>query len=92
MLIGRKPYEMINGLPAEVRDEGWLFSRTLKGTDWPGLEIVHDDLVGFVREQKRTDVASDPRQPVAGPAAAHGWTGGPPQTRHLSPGSPANRR
>ena len=64
LLIGRKTYEMLNGLPAEVQDEGWdrttrnpgwLFSRTLKAVDWPGLEIVHDDLVGFVREQKQTD-------------------------------------
>jgi len=64
MLIGRKTYEMLNGLPAEVRDEGWkrttttpgwLFSGTLEATDWPGLKIVHDDLVGFVRELKGTD-------------------------------------
>jgi dihydrofolate reductase len=64
MLIGRRTYEMLNGLPTEVRDEGWntmrrtpgwLFSRTLQETDWPGLEIVHDDLVGFVRELNRTD-------------------------------------
>ena len=64
MLIGRRTYEMLNGLPAEVRDEGWnrmtttpgwLFSRTLEATDWPALNVVHDDLVGFVRELKRTD-------------------------------------
>ena len=64
MLIGRRTYEMLNGLPAEVRDEGWnrmtttpgwLFSRTLEATDWPGLNVVHDDLVGFVRERKHTD-------------------------------------
>ena len=64
MLIGRKIYEMLNGLPAEVRDEGWnrttttpgwLFSRTLETTAWPGLQVVHDDLVGFVRERKHTD-------------------------------------
>jgi dihydrofolate reductase len=63
-LIGRRTYEMLNGLPTELRDEGWntmaatpgyLFSHTLKAPDWPGLEIVHDDLVGFVRELKRTD-------------------------------------
>ncbi len=34
---------------------GWLFSCTLEATDWPGLEIVRDDLVDFVRELKRTD-------------------------------------
>ena len=63
-LIGRKTYEMLNELPAEARDEGWhtmattpgwLFSRTLKATDWPGLKIVRDDLVSFVRELKRAD-------------------------------------
>jgi len=63
-LIGRRTYEMLAGLPAEIRDEGWrrttaipgwLFSRTLEATDWPGLEIVRDDMVGFVRELKRTD-------------------------------------
>jgi dihydrofolate reductase len=64
MLVGRKTYEMLNGLPAEVQDEGWnrmtrtpgwLFSRTLETAGWPGLQVVDDDLVGFVREQKRTD-------------------------------------
>jgi dihydrofolate reductase len=55
---------MLAGLPAEAQDEGyetmkttpgWLFSRTLATTDWPGLKIVRDDMVGFVRELKRTD-------------------------------------
>src|SRR5687768_5572007 len=64
MLIGRRTYEMLNGLPAEARDEGyetmkatpgWLFSGTLEAADWPGLNIVHDDLVDFVRELKRPD-------------------------------------
>ena len=64
MLIGRRTYEAMEGLPAEVRDEGWqrttttpgwLFSRSLEATDWPGLKIVRDDLVSFVRELKRTD-------------------------------------
>jgi dihydrofolate reductase len=64
MLIGRKTYEIMNGIPAEARDEGtqtmmktqgWLFSKTLKKSDWPGLKVVSDDLVGFVRELKRTD-------------------------------------
>jgi len=45
----------------KARDEGWhkatrqpgyLFSRTLKKCDWPGLELVHDDMVGFVRKLK----------------------------------------
>ena len=29
-------------------------SRSLKATDWPGLKIVRDDAVGFVRELKHT--------------------------------------
>lgn len=64
MLIGRRTYEMFNGLPAEARDEGyetmkatpgWLFSRTVEAADWLGLSIVHDDVVAFVRELKRSD-------------------------------------
>ena len=64
MLIGRRTYDALNALPAEVRDEGWsratstpgwLFSRTLESTDWPGLEVVHDDLVQFVRDLKGAD-------------------------------------
>ncbi len=64
MLIGRRTYEALNALPAEVRDEGWtrttttpgwLFSRTLNTTDWPGLRVVHDDVVDYVRELKRID-------------------------------------
>ena len=64
MLVGRKTYEMLNGLSTELRDEGWetmsttpgwLFSHTLETTDWPELKIVHDDLVSFVGELKRTD-------------------------------------
>jgi dihydrofolate reductase len=63
-LIGRKTYEEMNQLPEELRDEswktmtttpGWLFSRTLKTSDWPGLEIVSDDLVDFVKELKKKD-------------------------------------
>ena len=55
---------MLEGLPTEVRDEGWhrttttpgwLLSRTLETINWPGLKVVRDDLVGFVREVKRAD-------------------------------------
>jgi dihydrofolate reductase len=34
---------------------GWLFTKTLKASDWKGLKVVSDDLVDFVRELKRTD-------------------------------------
>jgi dihydrofolate reductase len=61
MILGRRTYEALNALPAELRDDGfktmaattgWLFSRTLQNADWPGLSVVHDDVVEFVREQK----------------------------------------
>lgn len=61
MILGRRTYEALAGLPPEVRDEGWtvmtstpgwLFSRTLQATDWPRLEVVHEDLIEFVREAK----------------------------------------
>jgi dihydrofolate reductase len=64
MLIGRRTYGAMEALPAEVRDEGWqrttttpgwLFSRTLEATDWPGLTIVRDDVVGFVHDLKHAD-------------------------------------
>jgi dihydrofolate reductase len=63
-LMGRKTYELMNSLPAEARDEGWhktteqrgyLFSRTLKTCDWPGLELVGDDMLGFVRKLRQGD-------------------------------------
>src|SRR5262245_26353249 len=63
-LIGRKTYELMNSIPAAVRDEGWqimaktqgwLFSKTLKTSEWSGLTVVSDDLVDFVRELKRSD-------------------------------------
>jgi dihydrofolate reductase len=63
-LLGRKTYEMLNNLPGQARDDawekmtrlpGWLFSRTLKRCDWPGLEIVSDDLPAFLRRLKADD-------------------------------------
>src|SRR5215831_13247184 len=64
MLVGRRTYEALAGLPPEVRDEGWtlmtatpgwLFSRTLQAAEWPRLTVVHEDLVDFVREAKRIE-------------------------------------
>jgi dihydrofolate reductase len=61
-LVGRKTYEFLNALPAAERDEGWkkstrqpgyLFSRTLNSCDWSGLELVQDDMAGFVRKLKQ---------------------------------------
>lgn len=64
VLIGRRTYEALEGFRPEEPDDdwktmtatpGWLFSRTLERTDWPGLTIVRDDVVSFVRELKHTD-------------------------------------
>lgn len=61
-LVGRKTYEMLNSLPEKERDDSWrastrqpgfLFTRTLKKCEWPGLEIVHDDMVDVVKKLKR---------------------------------------
>lgn len=63
-LIGRNTYELLNTLPSHARDEGWhrmtqqpgyLFSRTLKSSDWPGLQLIDADIVNFVRELKEDD-------------------------------------
>lgn len=61
-LMGRKTYELLNDLPEDAKDDGWrrtteqpgyLFSRTLKKVEWPGLELVSEDMVEFVRKLKR---------------------------------------
>jgi len=63
-LVGRKTYEMLDGLPPEARDDGWhkatkqpgyLFSRTLKTCEWTGLQLVREDMVEFVRELKHDE-------------------------------------
>lgn len=64
MLIGRKSYELLNTIPPEVRDAGWramaatpgwLFTRTLETSTWPGLKIVSEDVVEFVQGVKESD-------------------------------------
>lgn len=61
-LVGRKTYKLMNALPEEARDKGWhdmanqpgfLFSRTLKKSDWPALQLVSSDMVAFVRDLKK---------------------------------------
>lgn len=63
-LIGRRTYDLLSALPDDLRDEswhtmaatpGWLFSRTLEKTDWPGLRVVRDEMVDFVCELKRVE-------------------------------------
>src|SRR3569832_2691006 len=61
-LMGRKTYEVLSAVPESGRDDRWretteqpgyLFSRTLERCEWPGLELVRDDMVGFVRKLKQ---------------------------------------
>lgn len=61
MLLGRRTYEMLNAIPEDARDEGWrtmvatpgwMFSRTLDAAEWPAVQVVHDDAVAFVRDEK----------------------------------------
>lgn len=61
-LLGRKTLKVLSDLPDEAEDEdyekmannpGWVFSKRLKKSVWPGLEIVSDDLVGHVRRWKK---------------------------------------
>jgi len=61
-LIGRKTYELVNALPDAAKDEGWhratrqpgyLFSRTLKTSDWPGLELISGDLLRVAPKLKQ---------------------------------------
>lgn len=63
-LVGRKTYELLNSIPAEARDDQWhkmtrqrgyLFSRSLTSCEWPGLELVADNMIDFVRKLKRDD-------------------------------------
>ena len=62
VIIGRRTYQALNALPNEVRDEGWarmtatpgwIFSRTLETTEWPGLEIVRTDVCEHVGQVKQ---------------------------------------
>ena len=61
VVMGRRTYEMLSGLPHEARDEGWerlsrldkiVFSRTLQQVDWPKTRICGQDLVGEIQRLK----------------------------------------
>lgn len=61
VLMGRRTYELLAGLPEEVRDEGWtrmsrleavVFSRTLTQATWPNTRVCSGDLVAEVRALK----------------------------------------
>ena len=63
VVLGRRTYELLAGIPEEARDEGWnrltaldkvVFSRTLTEVAWPHTRICNDDLVGEVRALKES--------------------------------------
>ena len=65
-IMGRKTYEILAGLPEEVRDAGWhrmteldkvVFSRTLQDADWANTRISDQDLVEEIgRLKSESDV------------------------------------
>lgn len=61
IIIGRKTYEALNKIPVEYQDgkhkkmitaPGWLYSRTIKKTDWSGLEIIQSDVCKHIQMVK----------------------------------------
>ncbi|WP_187280474.1 dihydrofolate reductase family protein [Streptomyces sp. IB2014 016-6] len=61
VVLGRRTYEALAGLPEEARDAGWrrmselntvVFSKTLKTASWPNTRICRDDLVGEIGRLK----------------------------------------
>jgi dihydrofolate reductase len=67
VLLGRRTYEMLAGLPEEFRDEGWerlsrldkvVFSRTLTSAAWANTRICSGDLVDEVTALKADDAAA----------------------------------
>lgn len=61
MVMGRRTYEALAGLPEEARDESWermaqldkvVFSRTLQRADWPNTRICGLDLVDEIETMK----------------------------------------
>jgi len=61
VLMGRRTYELLEGLPAEARDAGYdrmsrqpttVFSRTLESAAWPGADVEPRDAVEVVGERK----------------------------------------
>jgi dihydrofolate reductase len=61
VVLGRRTYELLAGVPEEVRDDGWerlsrlekvVFSRTLTQATWPNTRICSGDLVEEVGAMK----------------------------------------
>jgi dihydrofolate reductase len=63
VLMGRRTYQVLAGLPEEARDASYrsmtrqtttVFSRTLTAAEWPGAEVEPTDLVERVTQLKVT--------------------------------------
>jgi dihydrofolate reductase len=61
VVMGRRTYEALAGLPDEARDKSWermnqldkvVFSRTLQQAVWPNMRICGRDLVDEIRKMK----------------------------------------
>lgn len=61
VVLGRKTYEALAGLPDEARDDSWrrltqmdavVFSSTLQKADWPHTRVCSSDLLEEVRTLK----------------------------------------
>src|SRR4051812_36174306 len=61
LIMGRRTYELLAGLPDEARDEGWqrmadldkvVYSTTLREASWPHTRIFRGDLVQDVRRMR----------------------------------------
>jgi dihydrofolate reductase len=61
VILGRRTYEALAGLPEEARDDSWhrtaelskvVFSATLATTSWPNTRICREDLLTEVRRLK----------------------------------------
>lgn len=61
VVMGRRTYDALSGLPDEARDESWhrmtqldkvVFSRTLQQAVWPNTRICGQDLVDEIRRMK----------------------------------------
>jgi dihydrofolate reductase len=96
VVMGRRTYQALAGLPEEAHGKSWgrtaeldkvVFSRTLNHAAWPNTRICSRDLVDEVQEMKAGGnlPLRTWGKPVPGPAAHQGGLGGPAATDDLSP-------
>ncbi len=65
LIMGRRTYDILAGLPDEAKDDSWermsqldtvVFSRTLEQAAWPNTRICREDLIEEIRRLKAGDV------------------------------------